>query len=187
MISTASAQSQPEAEFQADPLMATSTRISHSFRRREVTLARVSLYIVVIFLVCHGVRIFPNMFEMVQVRAVNNVPDRALNWADSYFVCSTLPAEVAEQLGNLLGTSETKVSSSTLFYPVCPSIADVQQLGAILSVAGVDLARDEREPPAARPRLLDQLLRLLRQTRPEEVLSLDTRIDGVKCLNLACQ
>ena len=53
--------------------MATSTRISHSFRRREVTLARVSLYIVVIFLVCHGVRIFPNMFEMVQVSVVNKV------------------------------------------------------------------------------------------------------------------
>ena len=45
-------------------------------------------------------------------------------------------------------------------------------------MAGVDLARDEREPPAARPRLLDQLLRLLRQARPEEVLSLDTRIDS---------
>ena len=59
------------------------------------------------------------------------------------------------------------------------SIADVQQLRAVLSVAGVDLARDEREPPAARPRLLDQLLRLLRQARPEEVLSLDTRIDRV--------
>ena len=73
---------------------------------------------------------------------------------------------------------KTKVSSSTLFYPVCPSIVDVQQLRAILSVAGVDLARDERESPAARPRLLDQLLRLLRQARPEEVLSLDTRIDG---------
>ena len=62
------------------------------------------------------------------------------------------------------------------------SIADVQQLCAILSVAGVDLARDEREPPAARPRLLDQLLRLLRQARPEEVLSLDTRIDTWSCV-----
>lgn len=37
-----------------------------SLRRREVTLARVSLYIVFIFLVCHAVRLFPNMFEMVQ-------------------------------------------------------------------------------------------------------------------------
>ena len=53
--------------------MATSSRISQKIRRREVTLARVSLYIVVIFLVCHGVRIFPNMFEMVQVSAINKV------------------------------------------------------------------------------------------------------------------
>ena len=82
-------------------------------------------------------------------------------------------------MGQSEGTSETKVNS-IFFYPVCPSIADVQQLCAILSVAGVDLARDEREPPAARPRLLHKLLRLLRQTRPEEVLSLDTRIDRVK-------
>ena len=50
----------------------------------------------------------------------------------------------------------------------------------------MDLARDEREPPAARPRLLDQLLRLLRQARPEEVLSLDTRIDRVMWENLEC-
>ena len=81
MISTASAQSQPEetekagqpqaaAAAAADPLMrnnANNSSAVSSFRRREVNLARVSLYIVVIFLVCHGVRIFPNMFEMVQV------------------------------------------------------------------------------------------------------------------------
>ena len=78
MISTASAQSQPEETEKAgqpqaaaaDPLMrnnANNSSAVSSFRRREVNLARVSLYIVVIFLVCHGVRIFPNMFEMVQV------------------------------------------------------------------------------------------------------------------------
>ena len=75
MISSASAQSQPEAELQGGPLLHTipSQNMNNhsSFRRREVNLARVSLYIVVIFIVCHGVRIFPNMFEMVQVRFLN--------------------------------------------------------------------------------------------------------------------
>ena len=37
-----------------------------SLRRREVILARISLYIVFVFLICHGVRLFPNTFEMIQ-------------------------------------------------------------------------------------------------------------------------
>ena len=37
-----------------------------SARQREVALARVSIYIVVVFLICHTVRIIPNSFEMVQ-------------------------------------------------------------------------------------------------------------------------
>ena len=35
-------------------------------------------------------------------------------------------------------------------------------------MAVVDLSGEQREPPPARPRLLNQLLRLLRQTRPKE-------------------
>jgi hypothetical protein len=37
-----------------------------SLRNREVVLAKVSLCIVVIFFICHGIRIVPNTFEMVQ-------------------------------------------------------------------------------------------------------------------------
>ena len=37
-----------------------------NLRKREVILAKVSLCIVLIFLVCHGIRIIPNTFEMVQ-------------------------------------------------------------------------------------------------------------------------
>jgi hypothetical protein len=37
-----------------------------NLRKREVTLAKVSLCIVCIFFVCHGIRIVPNTFEMVQ-------------------------------------------------------------------------------------------------------------------------
>lgn len=35
-------------------------------RKREVILAKISLYIVFVFLVCHGARLFPNTFEVVQ-------------------------------------------------------------------------------------------------------------------------
>ena len=111
------------------------------------------------------------MFEMVQVSAVNRVHRVGLGHSNglTHILYGPL-AEMAEQLDNLIEHQKPK---SVQPYVLCPSIADVQQLCAILSVAGVDLARDEREPPAARPRLLDQLLRLLRQARPEEVLSLD--------------
>ncbi len=37
-----------------------------SLRRREVTLARISLYIVFVFFICHTVRLLPNTFEMIQ-------------------------------------------------------------------------------------------------------------------------
>ena len=34
-------------------------------RRREVALARISIYIVFVFLLCHSVRIVPNTYEMI--------------------------------------------------------------------------------------------------------------------------
>ena len=37
-----------------------------SVRRREVVLARISLSIVFVFLVCHSVKLIPNAYEMVQ-------------------------------------------------------------------------------------------------------------------------
>lgn len=36
-----------------------------SLRKREVTLSKVSIYIVFVFLFCHSVRIIPNTYEMV--------------------------------------------------------------------------------------------------------------------------
>ena len=35
-------------------------------RRREVVLAKISLYMVFVFLICHSVKIVPNIYEMVQ-------------------------------------------------------------------------------------------------------------------------
>ena len=37
-----------------------------SIRKREVVLAKISLYIVFVMLLCHGVRLIPNMYEMIQ-------------------------------------------------------------------------------------------------------------------------
>ncbi len=37
-----------------------------ALRHREVVLAKVSLSIVFVFLVCHGVRLIPNIYEMVE-------------------------------------------------------------------------------------------------------------------------
>ena len=37
-----------------------------SLRRREVALAKISLYIVFVMLICHGVRLIPNMYEMIE-------------------------------------------------------------------------------------------------------------------------
>jgi hypothetical protein len=34
-------------------------------RKREVALARISIYIVFVFLFCHSVRIVPNTYEMI--------------------------------------------------------------------------------------------------------------------------
>ena len=40
---------------------------SHQFfRKREVALARISLCIVLVFLLCHIIRIIPNAYEMIQ-------------------------------------------------------------------------------------------------------------------------
>ena len=38
----------------------------HNSRKREVALARISLYIVLVFLLCHIIRIIPNAYEMIQ-------------------------------------------------------------------------------------------------------------------------
>ena len=37
-----------------------------SLRRREVALAKISLYIVFVMLICHGVRLIPNTYEMIE-------------------------------------------------------------------------------------------------------------------------
>ena len=37
-----------------------------SLRKREVALAKISLYIVLVFLLCHIIRIIPNAYEMIQ-------------------------------------------------------------------------------------------------------------------------
>ena len=37
-----------------------------SLRRREVVLARISLYIAFVFLLCHIIRLIPNAYEMIQ-------------------------------------------------------------------------------------------------------------------------
>lgn len=39
---------------------------AESLRKREVALARISLYIVFVFLLCHCIRLIPNTFEMIQ-------------------------------------------------------------------------------------------------------------------------
>ena len=40
---------------------------AHSdLRRREVVLAKISLYMVFVFLICHSVKIVPNIYEMLQ-------------------------------------------------------------------------------------------------------------------------
>ena len=48
-----------------------------SARQREVALARVSIYIVIVFLICHTVRIIPNSFEMVQTFIHKVIPKLA--------------------------------------------------------------------------------------------------------------
>ncbi|TRY71961.1 hypothetical protein TCAL_14087 [Tigriopus californicus] len=48
-------------------------------RKREVILAKISLYIVFVFLVCHGARLFPNTFEVVQTYMEDYHPD-TLAW-----------------------------------------------------------------------------------------------------------
>eukprot|EP00095_Tigriopus_kingsejongensis_P007902 snap_masked-scaffold132_size323655-processed-gene-1.0 protein:Tk07902 transcript:snap_masked-scaffold132_size323655-processed-gene-1.0-mRNA-1 annotation:"solute carrier family 12 member 9" len=43
-----------------------------SLRKREVTLSKVSIYIVFVFLFCHSVRIIPNTFELISTYAQAN-------------------------------------------------------------------------------------------------------------------
>ena len=41
-----------------------SGQASSDLRRREVVLAKISLYMVFVLLLCHSVKIFPNLYEM---------------------------------------------------------------------------------------------------------------------------
>ena len=41
-------------------------RAHSDLRRREVVLAKISLYMVFVFLICHSVKIVPNIYEMAQ-------------------------------------------------------------------------------------------------------------------------
>ena len=43
-----------------------SGQASSDLRKKEVVLAKISLYMVFVFLICHSVKIVPNIFEMVQ-------------------------------------------------------------------------------------------------------------------------
>ena len=43
-----------------------SQETQESLRKREVALAKISLYIVLVFLFCHIIRIIPNAYEMIQ-------------------------------------------------------------------------------------------------------------------------
>ena len=42
-------------------------------RKREVALARISIYIVFVFLLCHSVRIVPNTYEMITTYTEVNI------------------------------------------------------------------------------------------------------------------
>ena len=68
------------------------------------------------------------------------------------------------------------IISSHLIQLCSSPVADLQQLLLafvfLALMAGVDVAGEQREPPAARPRMLHQLLRLLRKTRTEVTLYL---------------
>ena len=55
-------------------------------RRREVVLAKISLYMVFVFLICHSVKIVPNIYEMVQTYLeVSQSPQSMSN----YGICCT--------------------------------------------------------------------------------------------------
>ena len=43
-----------------------SGQANSDLRKKEVVLAKISLYMVFVFLICHSVKIVPNIFEMVQ-------------------------------------------------------------------------------------------------------------------------
>jgi hypothetical protein len=46
--------------------------LQKNVRRREVLLSRVSVYIVVLMVSCHTVRIIPNIWEIVQTLDMDN-------------------------------------------------------------------------------------------------------------------
>ena len=58
-----------------------SGQASSDLRKKEVVLAKISLYMVFVFLICHSVKIVPNIFEMVQT--YYEVRNRVLSWPRS--------------------------------------------------------------------------------------------------------
>lgn len=77
-----------------------------SLRKREVALSKISLYIVFVMLICHGVRLIPNTYEMIetytQVCTISSNSNTAIYiykaiWADcifnilSFFIASQDP------------------------------------------------------------------------------------------------
>ena len=48
----------------ANPRPESPSSSARSLRRREVTLSKVSIYIVFVFVFCHSVRLVPNLYEL---------------------------------------------------------------------------------------------------------------------------
>ena len=51
-----------------NPVVGNGNRLKHekTIRKREVLLSRISVYIVIIIVSCHTIRIVPNVWEIVQ-------------------------------------------------------------------------------------------------------------------------
>jgi hypothetical protein len=61
-------------------------------RKREVLLARISVYIVMLMVVCHSVRIIPTVWEIVQTLTMDTetqVEDRQETYVMIFSVCRT--------------------------------------------------------------------------------------------------
>ena len=82
MSSTFTRQSQPESTL----------RKEKNVRKREVVLARISVYIVVLMVSCHAVRIIPTVWEIVQTLTMDTetqVEDRQETYGMISSVCRT--------------------------------------------------------------------------------------------------
>ena len=82
MSSTFTRQSQPESTL----------RKEKNVRKREVVLARISVYIVVLMVSCHTVRIIPTVWEIVQTLTMDTetqVEDRQKTFVMISSVCRT--------------------------------------------------------------------------------------------------